>query len=258
MMQCKQKQPIYSKLAQIYDHIMNDVDYAYWAEYIDELLHLHHPEPTAITELSCGTASLTIELNKLGDYTLQACDASLDMVRVGRNKLNHIDNTIPCFQASFNDLTSVKNQDALVSVFDSVNYLLQAEEIECFFHEANKSLVQNGLLIFDFSTPINSIEAVQHLNEIEGDFRNLWYYRTSSFDPKLNIHTNTFKIIDRSLSGSQAWVEEHQQRAYELEQIKKLLNKSPLKPVAFYDAFSFNEARSKSTRITVVARCQNQ
>ena len=42
MMQGKQKQPIYSKLAQIYDHIMRDVDYVYWAEYIDELLHLHH------------------------------------------------------------------------------------------------------------------------------------------------------------------------------------------------------------------------
>ena len=65
MIQGNQKQPIYSKLAEIYDHIMNDVDYAYWAEYINDLLHQHHPKPTSITELSCGTASLTLELNKL-------------------------------------------------------------------------------------------------------------------------------------------------------------------------------------------------
>jgi ubiquinone/menaquinone biosynthesis C-methylase UbiE len=251
-----QKQPIYSKLAELYDHIMSDVDYAYWAEYIDDLLHQHHPAPTTITELSCGTASLTLELSKLGDYTLQACDASQDMVRVGRKKLNALTSPISCFQASFNNLMAIRDQDALISVFDSINYLLQPGEIEHFFHEAAKCLTVNGLLIFDFSTPKNSIEAVQHLNEIEGDYHDLRYYRTSSFDPKQNIHTNSFEIIDRKLSDNQTWIEVHQQRAYELDQIKKLLNKSPLKPLAFYDAFSFNEARSTSTRITVVARCQ--
>ncbi|MCH1552814.1 MAG: class I SAM-dependent methyltransferase, partial [Balneolaceae bacterium] len=120
-----QKKPIYSKLAQIYDHIMSDVDYAYWAEYIDDLLHQHHPEPMAITELSCGTASLTFELSKLGDYDLQACDASQDMVRIGSKKLDALTQPIPCFEASFDDLLSIREQDALISVFDSVNYLLQ-------------------------------------------------------------------------------------------------------------------------------------
>lgn len=251
-----QKKPIYSKLAQIYDHIMSDVDYAYWAEYIDDLLHQHHPKPMAITELSCGTASLTFELSKLGDYDLQACDASQDMVRIGSKKLDALTQPIPCFEASFDDLLSIREQDALISVFDSVNYLLQPEEIEYFFSEAAKCLTVNGLLIFDFSTPKNSIEAVQHLNEIEGDYHNIRYYRTSSFDPKHNIHTNSFEIIDRSGTANQIWIEVHRQRAYELVQIKKLLDKSPLKALAFYDAFSFNEARSTSTRITVVARCQ--
>ena len=94
------------------------------------------------------------------------------------------------------------------------------------------------------------------MNEIEGDYNNIRYYRTSSFDPKHNIHTNSFEIIDRSRTANQVWIEEHQQRAYELVQIKKLLDNSPLKALAFYDAFSFDEAMSTSTRITVVARCQ--
>ena len=84
---------------------------------------------------------------------------------------------------------------------------------------------ENGLLVLIF-TPKNSIEAVHHLNEIEGEYRNICYYRTSKFDPNLNLHTNSLKLLT-VLPANQTWIEEHQQRAYELEHMKKILNKSP-------------------------------
>ena len=148
--------PIYSALAHLYDHIMNDVDYTYWAEYIDDLMHQHHANPRFITELSCGTGSLSIELMQLGDYQLQACDASENMVSVAIEKFKQHSLNIPCFVSPFHDLGNLIQQDVLISVFDSINYLLSEDEILLFFKEAYKVLNNNGLLIFDFSTPKNS------------------------------------------------------------------------------------------------------
>lgn len=248
--------PIYSALAHLYDHIMNDVDYAYWAEYIDDLMHQHHDNPRFITELSCGTGSLSIELIQLGDYQLQACDASENMVSVAIEKFKQHSLSIPCFVSPFHDLGKLSQQDVLISVFDSINYLLTEDEILLLFKEAYKVLNNNGLLIFDFSTPKNSKEAVQHLNELEGEYKGLYYYRSSNYNPKSKIHTNKFEISDKRTDSEHIFIEEHNQRAYTLPEIKTLLEASELEIVRFFDAFSFHDATTHSTRITAIAKCQ--
>ena len=98
------QKPIYTALAELYDHIMDDVDYAYWAEYVDDLMHQFHPNPRYITELSCGTASLSIELSQLGDYQLQVCDASESMVSIAEQKIKDLSLDIPSFVSAFDNL----------------------------------------------------------------------------------------------------------------------------------------------------------
>lgn len=249
------QKPIYTALAELYDHIMDDVDYAYWAEYVDDLMHQFHPNPRYITELSCGTASLSIELNQLGDYQLQVCDASESMVSIAEQKIKDLSLDIPSFVSAFDNLEKLHKQDVLISVFDSINYLTDEGAIRVFFKEAYKALRDGGLVIFDFSTPKNSIEAVQHLNELEGDHNGMHYYRTSHFNPHTNIHTNRFEITNKHIQSEEAIVEEHLQRAYTLPNIQSLLLDSELEIVGFFDAFSFEKATTHSTRITAIAKC---
>ena len=62
--------PIYSKLAQLYDTLMSDVDYESWADYIDEIMQTHHPDPIEIMEVACGTGSITLSLAELECYKI--------------------------------------------------------------------------------------------------------------------------------------------------------------------------------------------
>lgn len=78
--------PTYSALAEIYDAVMEDVDYDIWADFIDEVIQVHHPNPVTILELACGTASLSFSLEKLGCYDITATDKSEAMIQKHRKK----------------------------------------------------------------------------------------------------------------------------------------------------------------------------
>ena len=70
----------YSALANIYDEVMKDVSYAAWTEYIDRIIHEHHPDPADLLELACGTGTMADEMSLLVDYNIVATDRLPQMV----------------------------------------------------------------------------------------------------------------------------------------------------------------------------------
>jgi ubiquinone/menaquinone biosynthesis C-methylase UbiE len=78
--------PEYSKLASIYDTVMEDVNYDLWADFIDALILQHHPNPQTILELACGTGSLSLSLDELECYDIVGTDKSHQMIVEARKK----------------------------------------------------------------------------------------------------------------------------------------------------------------------------
>jgi len=250
--------PAYSKLAHIYDELMSDVDYESWADFIDEVIQTHHHNPVKVLELACGTGSLAFALEEFGCYHITASDSSPEMVDVARMKARNQQSSIAFHVLDFLDLSFPKTFDIVVSVFDSVNYLKKFDDIKIFLHQSIKLLNNNGLLIFDFTTPRNSFEAVDYLNNEEGNADNIRFYRKSHFEPNENIHYNIFDIeeLDRQsgevVSSSR---EVHKQRIYTLKEMLSIVDKSPYHLVAKYDGFDLVDANENSARITMVLRC---
>ena len=89
-------EPEYSKLAEIYDILMENVDYDVWADFIDEVIQVHHPDPGKILELACGTGSLSLSLDKLGVYDIVATDKSRPMVQKAQSKGEETDSASRC------------------------------------------------------------------------------------------------------------------------------------------------------------------
>ena len=123
----------------------------------------------------------------------------------------------------------------------------------------HKTLKPGGLFIFDFSTPKNSLESVDFLNEAEGESGNLRFFRRSIFDPHTKIHTNDFEIeeidpITKQVVGS--WREIHQQRAYTLSEMLSILEQTPYHLEATYEGFDLIEADENSARVTIILQCQ--
>lgn len=251
----------YSSLAPLYDKLMEDVDYDTWADFIDELIQIHHPHPEKVHEMACGTGTMLVSMARLQCYELSASDLSGDMVEIARQKMRHHKWKIPVEKVGFTDLDRENSYDVIFSVFDSVNYLHTPEEILDMLRRTHKALKTNGILIFDFSTPQNSIEAVDYLNNEEGAYNRFRYFRSSKYDAKNNFHYNEFDIEilgEDGVSVIKRSHEIHKQRIYSFKEMKRIINDSPYRIISAYEDFDTIQASDKSSRVTMVLKCQKQ
>lgn len=254
-----QQQPEYSKLAEIYDHIMQSVDYEVWADFIDEIIQVHHPDPRSILELACGTGSLALSLAELMCYDIVGTDKSPAMIAKARSKNEQLGASVTFREMDFLDINLDQKFDVVVSIFDSINYLHKSRSIKRLLTEVRKVLDRNSLFIFDFTTPKNSIQAIDYLDNEEGTTPNNYhFFRKSRYDAEQQIHYNDFEI--EKLSGDhksvqQRYFEQHRQRIYTLKQMLKIIADTDYEIVARYDAFDLVEATENSLRITMVLRC---
>lgn len=247
---------IYSNgMALIYDELMRDIDYELWSDFIDEIIQSFAPDTETVLELACGTGSFAIYLDELDCYDITATDMSQEMIDVAKNKAESINATVHFKTMDYRNIEINKKFDAAIMLFDSINYMMNDDDILLVFSQVKKVLNDSGLFIFDFTTPVNSKRAVDLLNEERTTSNGFRYVRTSRYDEEAGIHYNEFWIEkagdgpnDRGLKFSEL----HQERVYTLAHIDELVKKAGYDVLARYDAFDLVDANENSDRITMV------
>lgn len=256
----REEKPEYSKLAEIYDTLMEDVNYEYWADFIDELIQQHHPDPHTILELACGTGSLAFSLDELGCYRIVATDKSPEMIAQAERKQAERETSVEFHAMDFLDIQLDRTFDIALSVFDSINYLGGADDILVMLGQVEKVLERDSLFIFDFTTPLNSIQAIEYLNNEEGYTDRFRFFRKSRYDPVEKIHYNDFRIEELSDDREtvlRQYGEIHRQRIYTLEEMEEIVGKTDFRILASYEGFDMEKADNNSLRITMVLQCPN-
>lgn len=252
-------QPEYSKLAEIYDHIMENVDYEVWADFIDEIIQVHHPDPRTIMELACGTGSLALSLDELMCYEIMGTDKSPAMIAKAREKNRLQKASVSFREMDFLDINLDQKFDIIVSIFDSINYLHESRSIKKLLAEVKKVMDRNSLFIFDFTTPRNSIQAIEYLDNEEGTTSNdFYFFRKSRYDAEQQIHYNDFeieKLSDDHKTVLNRYYEQHRQRIYTLQQMLDIISETDFEIVSKYEDFDLVDASEDSLRITMVLRC---
>jgi len=239
----------YTALAVGYDLVMAHVDYDYWAAYAHGLLQAHHPALESILELGCGTGSLALALQLRGPYRYTATDGSAEMIRVARHKAEEHHADIRFNVVNFADFQVEEPFDAVVLLYDGLNYLLEPDGIQGLLHSAYAALRPGGVFLFDQSTPANSINNADFFED-EGRVRNFAYVRHSRYEASSHLHTTTFRLI----VDGQELCEEHVQRAYTLDAVRTLVQATRFDEVAAYDDFTTDAATEDSERIHWVLR----
>lgn len=242
---------MYNKFAYIYDELMNDVDYEKWYLYIENIFDKFQKEPKKLLEMACGTGNLSYYFGK-NQYDLTCFDLSDDMLSIAYNKLNRFKN-IKILNQNMIDFNINKKFDAIVSICDSINYILEDEELLRVFLNVREHIDENGIFIFD-------INSYYKLNKIIGnnvfveDREDVFYTWENYFDEKTNIVEFYISFFIREEDGRYfRFNEEHLERAYKLEEIMELLKRASFSDIHVFNGLSFEKANEKSERITFVA-----
>ena len=232
----------YAKLAAHYDHGWGDFAESSQA-FVLGTLSDYGVKSGRILELACGTGILAIHLARSG-HTVVGTDLSPEMIAIASRKGRHVD-SVDFAVADMRDLDLAPGFDAALCMFDSLNYLLDLEDISKTVKSVSSMLRKNGVFIFDFNRPLiysaHNGETLKRRTEAGILVMDLYY----------EVATRIARTVFRFPDGD---VETHIQRAYESSEIEPLLTAANLSTKACFSDFTRHPVSSVSERLICV--CQ--
>ena len=240
----------YTTFAQVYDLFMDNVPYEEWSNYIVSVLKEYGIHSGVICDLGCGTGKMTRLLAKAG-YDMIGVDLSEDMLAIASEQNEE---GILYLCQDMCELELYGTAKAMVSVCDSINYLLEEDEIIWTLQSVNRYLEPGGIFIFDFNT-VYKYETVLGdtticENREEGSF--IWenYY---DVEEEINEYDLTI-FVQTQEDLFQRFTETHLQRGYTLEQMQEILQKAGLVFLKAIDVDTQGEVTEQTERICIIAR----
>ncbi len=243
----------YTGFAQVYDLFMDNVPYEEWSHYLISLLEEYSGSQGLLLELGCGTGRMTRLLSQAG-YDMIGIDNSEEMLQIAKEAEGEAEDILYLLQdmRRFELYGTVK---AVVSVCDSLNYILEEEELLAVFELVNNYLDPGGVFIFDMNTLYKYREILGENticeNREEGSF--IW---ENFYDEEEQINQYDLTLFIKEPGSSslyQRYEETHFQRGYDLRKIKELLQQAGMEFIDAFDAFTREPARDDSERIYVIA-----
>lgn len=312
----------YMDFAQVYDELMDDTPYEEWCDFLMALFCRYgvddisknngcferekkketnvvqtgqcgetagnlSQERNTILDLGCGTGTLTELLARRG-YEMIGVDNAQEMLQIAMEKRERSGLDILYLLQDMREFELYGTVGAVISVCDSLNYLLEEDDILQTFRLVNDYLYPKGIFIFDFNTVYKYATVIGDTTIAENreDCSFIWenYYHE---EQEINEYDLTvFVAGNRSSSATQSGREEteaagteddgmergeivddlqqegwfrrfqevHYQRGYRLEQMKALLAQAGMEFVEALDADTHRGVTAESERIYVVAR----
>lgn len=240
----------YQEFAEVYDHLMNNVDYDAWAESVDNIIKKHGAPGKRLLELACGTGNMTLALVKR-EYFVTGTDISPAMLAQAKMKAHHNGYRIPFMVQDMTALNYSKKVDIVASFCDGFNYLLSEDDLTKAFQSVAGCLKDDGLFIFDLSSEykLSTVLGNNTIAESREDVAFIWDNHYEA--PLLTFDLSLF--IEEEENYFRKEVEHHTQRSYSVECVRALLPEG-MSLLATYDGEALGDVHEKSERITFVIR----
>lgn len=243
----------YTSFARVYDMFMDNVPYEEWSVYVIGLLKEFGVTDGLVLELGCGTGSMTELLAEAG-YDMIGVDQSEEMLEIALEKRVDSGLDILYLQQDMREFELYGTVRAIVSICDSMNYLMNEDDLLTVFRLVNNYLDPKGIFIFDLNTVYKYEELLGDATIAENREESSFIWENTYYaEDHVNEYDLTLFIREED-GRYQKYEETHYQKAYELENIKRLIEKAGMEYVAAYDAFTKEAPKRDSERVYVIAR----
>lgn len=243
----------YEKFAEVYDLFMDEIPYQKWARYLTSCLKEEGIDSGLLLELGCGTGTMTELLSDAG-YDMTGVDASAEMLQKALEKRDKSNKDILYLCQDMREFELYGTMRAILSVCDTMNYLLEPDDFLTTLKLVNNYLDPNGIFIFDLKTEHYYKEVLgertEAVNEEEASY--IW---ENFYDEETKINEYMLTLFEREESGLFSRSEEyHEQRAYSIEEIKALSEEAGMIFVGAYKECTKTPADGTEDRIHVILR----
>ncbi len=243
----------YTDFAGVYDIFMDETPYERWSDTVCEVLARYQITDGLVLDLGCGTGTLT-ELLAARGYDMIGIDNAGEMLGRAMAKRDESGHDILYLCQDMREFELYGTVRAVVSLCDSINYILEEEQLAGVFALVNNYLDPGGIFFFDFNTEYKYREVIGDATIAENreTCSFIWenYYHEAQ-----RINEYDLTVFTKEADGRfRRAVETHYQRGYTLAEIKALLSRAGLVFVEAMDADTRDMVTSVSERIYVTAR----
>lgn len=245
----------YTGFAQVYDQFMEDVPYEDWLDIIHTHLKNEAIEDGLILDLGCGTGTMTRLLADKG-YDMIGIDGSEEMLMEAREAEYDLERSRPILYLcqDMREFELYGTVRAIVSICDCMNYMLTKEDLTTVFRLANNYLDPGGIFLFDMNTPYKFREVMgnQTIAENGEGASFIW---ENYYDAQTGRNEYDLTLFIEQENGLYERVEEvHEQRGYEIHEVKTCADLAGMEFVAVFDAVTLKPPTDQSERLFYLFR----
>lgn len=252
-----ESQPLtsYHKLAELYDHLMEDAPYEDWMAYTLKAWNKVGLKPDKVADLGCGTGTL---LRLLLEYGVEAygVDLSPGMIEATREKLqrSHPGGNVHLLCQDIQKLSLPEQMDSVLSYCDTINYIVVPEGVQQVFRQVYQCLKPGGLFIFDVHTPykVEQFFGNETFTDTDPEVSYIWdcHYQEETREV---AHKLTFFVQEQG-EWYRRYEEIHHQRAYLLEDLTRWLGEAGFRLLSLTGDFTMDPVEEESERAFFVAQ----
>ncbi len=265
----------YTDFASVYDTFMDETPYEEWADFIVEQIEKYGvskpckadkekeaeadteeillSEKNLVLDLGCGTGKFTELLSQKG-YDMIGVDMSQEMLNIAFQKRQLSGSGILYLCQDMRELDLYSTVGTVVSVCDSVNYLLEDDDIVETFRLVNNYLYPGGIFIFDFNTLYKYEQVIGDATIAENreDCSFIWdnYYHEEE-------HINEYDLtifVKEERELFRKFTETHYQRGYTIKEMEGFVKAAGMELILTIDADTHKKPSKTSERIYIIAR----
>jgi SAM-dependent methyltransferase len=241
----------YGSFAAVYDTFMDNVPYGEWSSRYEKILKENGISDGILLDLGCGTGTMTLIFQEKG-YDMIGLDLSLDMLNIAREKSEGKE--ILYLEQDMREMELYGTVRAVLCVCDSINYILEPEEVEQVFSLVDNYLDPGGIFLFDFNTDYKYRELIGE-NVIAEDRDEMSFIWDNYYDEESRINEYELSLFVQEKDNLyRKYQEVHYQRGYSLEEMKAALEKAGLVFLFAEDGEEGGPVRPDSGRILVAAK----
>ena len=248
----------YSAIAEVYDRLNKEIDYAKWANFIEECFALYGKEhPEIVLDLACGTGRMTRELAARG-YDMIGVDGSADMLgeaySAGGSEILYL-------LQDMRELELYGTVGATVCCLDSLNYLLKPEELRAVFALVHNYSDPDALFIFDMNMPYKFENIYANnayvLEDEDSEGRAIYCGWQNFYDERSRLCDFYLSVFREDEDGAYTRDDEKQtERCYTQDEISEALSESGFELCAVFSDVDKSEIGECDERRYFVARAK--
>lgn len=210
-------------------------------------------ERNLVLDLGCGTGTLTELLYQKG-YDMIGVDNSPQMLEIAMEKRTERGSEILYLLQDMRELELYSTVGTVISVCDSLNYLLEEKELLQVFRLVDNYLYPGGLFLFDFNTVYKYSQVIGDavIAENREDCSFIWenYYHEEEAVNEYDLTVFVQEEGDRF----RRFTENHFQRGYTAENMCRLVEQAGMQVIRLLDADNLGDVSDRSERVYVLAR----